>query len=55
MPVADHVSPHHAVLANSAPVRRAEGGGPALPAGNALTWALVLSSTPVLGDVPWPE
>jgi hypothetical protein len=53
--VAGHVSPHHAVLANSAPARRAEGGGHALPAGNPLTWSLIICNTPTLGDVLWPE
>jgi hypothetical protein len=53
-PVAGHVSRHLEVLANGNAVRRAEGGAHVLPAGDALTWALVLSSTPILGDVPWP-
>jgi hypothetical protein len=48
-----HVLPHHELIARSTAVRRESGH--ALPAGNALTWSLVLSSTPVLGDVPWPE
>jgi hypothetical protein len=53
-PITGPVSRHHEVLARSDAGRRATGGAHVLPAGDALTWALVLSSTPILGDVPWP-
>jgi hypothetical protein len=46
--------PHVAVLANSRAPQRSEGGHP-LPAGDALTWSLVICNTPTLEDQAWPE
>jgi hypothetical protein len=47
------VLPHLDILARSKPPQRSEGGHP-LPAGDPLSWALLLSHTPVLGNPAWP-
>ena len=49
------VLPHRAVLATIKHPRRPEGGSNALPAGNPLTWSLLVCHTPVLGNPSWPE
>jgi hypothetical protein len=48
------VAPHLKILANSTLPQRSEGGHP-LPAGHPLTWSLLMSLTPVLGNPTWPK
>jgi hypothetical protein len=48
------VAPHLEILARSTPPQRSEGGHP-LPAGHPLTWSLLMSLTPVLGNPAWPK
>jgi hypothetical protein len=48
------VAPHREILARSTPPQRSEGGHP-LPAGHPLTWSLLMSLTPVLGNPAWPK
>ena len=47
------VPPHLEIIAR-APPQRSEGGHP-LPAGHPLTWSLLISLTPVLGNPAWPK
>jgi hypothetical protein len=48
------VPPHLEIIARSKPPQRSEGGHP-LPAGDPLSWALLLSHTPALGNPTWPK
>jgi hypothetical protein len=48
------VPPHLEIIARSKPPQRSEGGHP-LPAGDPLSWAMLMSHTPMLGNPAWPK